>query len=189
MRRYFLFDTETGGLDPSSVSLLSLYGMILDHNLETIDRIDLKIRPDNGRYHVDVAALKVNKIDLLQHHETAISEREAGVKLKEFLFRNSGTSKLIPCGHNIGRLDIPMGERLIGADEWNRLLVYRTLDTGVLGQFFMLSGTLPETNNGSLVSLCTHYGIDTTGAHNAQVDVEMTRKLLKAMVGDRVTPT
>jgi DNA polymerase III epsilon subunit-like protein len=186
MRRYFLFDTETGGLDANSVSLFSLYGIILDEKLSLLDSIDLKIKPDNGHYHLDVEAMAVNKINIVEHHKNAITEKLAGTKLREFLFRNSGfaSEKLIPSGHNIGRLDIPMGERLIGFEEWNRIFSRRTLDTGTIAQFFVLRGILPETNNCSLKELCEHYRINYTNAHEAKTDVLLTLEVLKALVRD-----
>jgi DNA polymerase III epsilon subunit-like protein len=188
-RRYFLFDTETGGLDARSISLLSFFGLVLDQNLNIVDNINLDIRPNDGRYHVDIEALKVNQINLVEHHEKAIPESEASKKLAEFLFRNSSflsdpSNKLIPAGHNIGRLDIPMGERLIGFDEWDRLFCKRTIDTGTIAQFMILKGTLPETNNCSLKQLCEHFKIDYVNAHNAKQDVFMALEVLKAMVRD-----
>lgn len=190
MKRYFLFDTETGGLHPKEVSLLSFFGLVLDKNFKVLDDINLLIRPDDGRYRLDIDAMKVNKIDILKHHELAITESEAAKKLKEFLWRNAGYSneKLIPAGHNIGRLDIPMGERLLGFDEWNRMFAHRTVDTGTIAQFLVLRGTLPETNNCSLRQLCEHYKIDYTGAHDAKRDVFMTLEVLKAMVKEGTIP-
>lgn len=188
MRKYFLFDTETGGLDAKSTSILSLFGLILDSNLNIIDNIHLNIKPNDGIYHLDIEAMKVNKINILEHHTTAIPEAEAGKKLKEFLFRHVGfslPSPLIPAGHNIGRLGIPMGERLVGFDVWNRLMSRRTLDTGAIAQFLILQGILSETNNCSLGQLCEHYLIDYTGAHDAKRDVFITLDVLKAMVKER----
>ena len=184
MRRYFLFDTETGGLEAAKHSLLSFYGLILNENFDLLDSIDLMIKPDDGVYHVDIEALKVNKIDLIEHDKIAIPESRASEKLLDFLvkhFVENGSSKLIPAGHNIGRLDIPMGERLIGFQKWNTLFVQRTMDTGTLGQILIAQGKIPETNKGSLVELCNHYGIKSEGAHNAKNDVEMCRWLLLEM--------
>lgn len=184
MRRYFLFDTETGGLEATKHSLLSFYGLILNDNFDLLDSIDLMIKPDDGVYHVDIEAMKVNKINLLEHDKIAIPESQAGMKLGMFLgghFAENQASKLIPAGHNIGRLDIPMGERLIGFNRWNSLFVQRTMDTGTLGQMLIAQGKIPETNKGSLVELCNHYGIKSEGAHNAKNDVEMCRWLLLEM--------
>ena len=188
MRKYFLFDTETGGLDARSISLLSLFGVVLDKNLNILDNIHLSVKPNDGIYHLDIEAMKVNKINIIDHDSGAILESEASKKLREFLFRHAGFSgdQLVPTGHNIGRLDIPMGEKLLGFDDWNRMFTRRTLDTGTIAQFMVLQGTLPETNNCSLKQLCEHYKIDYTGAHDAKKDVFLTLEVLKAMVRDGV---
>lgn len=191
MKRYFLFDTETGGLHAREVSLLSFFGLILDKNFKILDSIHLQIRPDNGRYHLDIDAMKINQIDILKHHDSAIPESEAARKFREFLWRNAGfvNNKLIPAGHNIGRLDIPMGERLLGFDQWSRVFTRRTLDTGTIGQFLVMRGTLPETNDCSLKQLCEHYKVDYVGAHDAKQDVFLTLEVLKAMVRDGAIPS
>jgi DNA polymerase III alpha subunit (gram-positive type) len=151
MRKYFLFDTETGGLDAKRNSLLSLFGLILDEKLNIVDNINLNIKPDDGIYHLDIEAMKVNRIDILKHNETAIPETVAGIQLRNFLFRHSGPSSLlIPSGHNIGRLDIPMGERLVRFEDWKRTMSHRTVDTATIAHFLILQGILPETNNCSL---------------------------------------
>lgn len=182
MKRFFLFDCETGGLEEREVSLLTLYGMILDEKLEKLATIDLKIRPPNGRYVVDIDALKVNKIDLLKHDAEAIPELEAGKKLRDFLFRNCPTNgRLIPSGHNIN-LDVRFAQKLV--PDWKAFCAHRWLDTSTLGQALQLLGKIPGDNNGSLAKLCLHYGIDPSGNHDAKVDAEMTYLLLKAMLQD-----
>jgi DNA polymerase III alpha subunit (gram-positive type) len=182
MKRFFLFDVETGGLEEKEVSFLTLYGMVLDERLEKLNVIDLKIRPPHGRYVVDIDALKINKIDLLKHDAEAIPELEAGQKLRDFLFLNCPTnSKLIPSGHNIN-LDVRFAQKLV--PDWKAFCGHRWLDTSVLGQTLQLLGKIPNDNNGSLAKLCLHYGIDPSGNHDAKVDVELTYALLKAMIKD-----
>lgn len=181
-KRFFLFDVETGGFEEKEVSFLTLYGMILDENLEKLNAIDLKIRPPNGRYVVDIDALKVNKIDLLKHDAEAIPQCDAAMKLRDFLFQNCPTNtRLIPSGHNI-RLDVRFAQRLV--PDWEFFCAHRWLDTSTLGQALQLVGKIPDDNNGSLVKLCLHYGIDSSGNHDAKADAEMTHALLKAMIKD-----
>jgi DNA polymerase III alpha subunit (gram-positive type) len=182
MKRFFLFDVETGGFEEKEVSFLTLHGMVLDEKLEKLNAIDLKIRPPNGRYVVDIEALKVNKIDLLKHDAEAIPELEAGQKLRDFLFRNCPTNgKLIPSGHNIN-LDVRFAQKLV--PDWETFCAHRWLDTSSLGQALQLLGKIPKDNNGSLAKLCIHYGIDPLGNHNAKADAEMTHALLRAMIKD-----
>lgn len=179
-KRYFLVDCETGGLDENETSLLTLFAKVLDSNLETIGEIDLKIKPDDGRYHIDIAAMNVNKIDLIEHSKVAIPYSLAAKQLREFLTKHSsmGANKLIPAGHNIN-LDVRFICKLIS--DWKQYTMHRWLDTSSIGHFLQQVGILPETLDGGLVSLATHYGVDCTGLHDAKIDVNITHKLIKAM--------
>jgi len=182
--RYFLFDTETGGLDASSVTLFSFFGLILNDQLQIEADINLNIKPNDGIYHVDAEALKVNGINIVTHHASAISEKEASKKFLDFVSNKHSIhneNKLIPAGHCIGRLDIPMGERLIGFQNWNRLFNKRTIDTATIAQYLVMAGKLPTGIDCSLPSLCNHFGIQYAGAHNAKNDVFMTLEVLRKM--------
>lgn len=190
MTRYFLFDCETGGLDETTDSLLTLYGVVLNKDLTVLDEIDLMIKPDDGRYSVNIEALKINKINLLSHDETAIRYSDARTKLQNFLFKATlGDNKaLVPAGHNVN-LDINFLKIML--PDYKQFLSHRVLDTGTLGQFLRLCDIIPESNRGSLSELCTHFGIDPSGAHNAKNDVLMTHKLLLKLrgMGMRLTTT
>lgn len=179
-KRYFLFDCETGGLDEHNTSLLTLYGDVLDQNLDILASIDLKLKPDDGRYHVDIAAMNVNKIDLIKHSETAIPCSVGAKQLREFFTKHSsmGANKLIPAGHNIN-LDVRFTTKLVS--DFKQYCMHRWLDTSSIGHFLQQVGVLPDTLDGGLVALATYYGIDCTGLHDAKNDVNITRQVLKAM--------
>jgi DNA polymerase III epsilon subunit-like protein len=182
MKRFFLFDCETGGLEAEEFPLLTLYGMILDEKLEKLADIDLKVKPANGRYVVNIEAIKINKIDLLKHDTEAIEENEASMKLRNFLFQNCPTNgRLIPTGHNIN-LNVRLASKLV--PDWKVFCDHKQLDTSSLGQALQLAGKIPGDNDGSLAKLCLHYGINPNGNHDAKADVEMTYLLLKAMLQD-----
>ena len=181
MQKYFLVDVETGGLDCTKHSLLTLYGFVFKPNMEIIDRIDLKIKPNDGCYHLEVEAMAINKINILEHDKEAITEQQASLKLRDFLFAHSEykATKLIPVGHNVN-FDMKFIQKKLVPDI-NDLCSHRQIDTASISQFFMLSGKLPIMS-GSLSAICKHYEIDTTGAHNAKVDAENTFRLLQAMI-------
>ena len=79
-KKYFLFDCETGGLDPS-FSLLTLSGVVLNQQYEVLDSIDLAIKPSSGRYVLSSKAMEINKINIATHDAVAITESEAAVEL------------------------------------------------------------------------------------------------------------
>ncbi len=179
--KYFLFDTETGGLK-KDMSLLTLYGYILDENLNVLDFIDLKIKPDDGIYNISAQALEINKIVLTEHDKVAITLTEAKNQFANFVWRWALNNKLTPVGHNV-RFDVKFVKTHL-LEEWDRYFDRRHLDTASIGKFLSLSGKLSKLNQYSLTELATAFEIsfDTEKRHDAQVDAELTLKLLKNMI-------
>lgn len=188
MRKFFLFDCETGGKNPKT-SLLTLYGMILDDKLRVMDTIDLKIKPGNGLYHITAEALSVNKIDIVAHDTVANPEKDVAGEFYDFVCKHSlGDTRMIPVGHNLS-FDIRFVKRhLLRADNaegdyWSKFFSYRTLDTATIAHFLILAGKLPTSLDCSLESLANHFGFDYSKAHNAQFDAELTLNVLKKLIG------
>jgi DNA polymerase III alpha subunit (gram-positive type) len=178
-KKYFLFDCETGGLDPS-FSLLTLSGVVLNQQYEVLDSIDLAIKPSSGRYVLSSKAMEINKINIATHDAVAITESEAAVELGIFLAKHSdsGRSRLVPAGHNV-RLDLNFVEKLL--PDFGRYVVHRSHDTAAIASFCQDFGLIPESCNLSLPALCSHLNIDFTGIHNAKVDIELTRQVMKGL--------
>ena len=96
---YLFLDTETGGLDPSSHSLLTL-GLVVGDATGLKDQLELAIRHEP--YVVSGGGMKVNRIDLAAHHETALSPEAALEALDAFLDRHfEREASLTLVGHNI----------------------------------------------------------------------------------------
>ena len=185
MNRYIAFDCESGGVDTDK-SLLTLYMVALDEQFEPIGEIDLKIKPNAGKpYIVTGEALGINKINLVEHDKVAISESEAGAKLREFLVIHSmcGKIKLVPIGHNVGFDEDFIHAHVLNKREYQQYVSYRKLDTAVVAQFLKAGARLPEVVTGSLSSLMDHYGIKFEGsAHEARADTHATVQVLKMML-------
>lgn len=96
---YLFLDTETGGLDPRSHSLLSL-GLVVGDAAGTVESQEILIRHEP--YVVTGGGMKVNRIDLAKHHETALAPLEALDQLDKFLNRNFfERSRITLVGHNV----------------------------------------------------------------------------------------
>ena len=173
-KKYFLFDCETGGLDPS-YSLLTLFGGVLDSNFNVIETIDLAIKPSSGKYIVHPMSMKTNKIDLVQHDAMAVAEKEAAGKLRSFLCRHTHAGRLIPAGHNV-RLDLNFAEVLL--PQFEQYVLHRAHDTASIASLAQNLGILSEGCSLSLPKICEELGIDSTGLHNAQIDFELTRQVM-----------
>jgi len=189
-RKYFLFDCETGGVN-SKTSLLTLFGMILDHKLEVLDKIDLKIRPDNGLYVVGASGLATNKINIPEHDKVAINKTVAAKQFYDFCSKHTigsdAKDRLIPVGHNqafdirfIKKNLLPANN--VEGDNWKTFFSYRQLDTASIAQALILAKKLPEDLECSLSSLANYFKLDYSGAHEAEFDVELTLKILKLLI-------
>ena len=175
---YVALDTETGGIGEDK-SLLTAYLAILDEDLNVIDELDLKTKPDDGVYRVVGEALRINKIDLATHDLEAITYKEAGTKIYDFLYKNNpgGKLKLIPVGHNVA-FDIKfLCEHTLSKKSFDKYVGYRCLDSGTISMFLMKTGRLPQMN-ASLGTLAAHYGI-TFDSHTAKGDTLATVAVMK----------
>ena len=180
--RILAFDCETGGLEPEDASLLTVYFQVLDEDLNPIDELELAVKPDDGVYLVNEFALKVNKINLIDHSAGASSYKESGRKLKDFLVKHGTKDKLIPFGHNVP-FDIKFVlHHLVTKPVWDKYVSYHMLDTVTAAIFFKLAKKLKGTQGISLGKLAEAFKIEANNAHDAKADVGTTVKVLKSML-------
>jgi DNA polymerase III alpha subunit (gram-positive type) len=181
-------DTETGGLDPKTSDLLTIYIGIADENFKVIDELDLKLKPDNDRLPVtEAGAMKVNGIDLQKHlaDPTTLTYSDASAQiqtmLKRHLKKNGRYSNLIPLGHNIP-FDLNfIHHHIMNKEEWEKFCHYRTIDTNPIIWLMKDSGWWPNdlSNLGSVVDFL---GLPKRNAHTAKDDTLMTLDLYKKML-------
>ena len=178
--KYIAFDTETTGLDSDKCNLLTVCFIILDSDLNEIDRLNISLKQVN--YYVNVEALKVNKINLVKHHDNSIDIIDARDKLHCFLNQYKTQYNLIPIGHNI-KFDISFikSSGLLTDNEYLKYISFNAIDTISIAQFLKLSGKLPKQQSISLVNLCKYAKLnqEKNQEHTAQYDTEMTIKLLR----------
>ena len=178
--KYFLFDTETGGIR-KEMSLLTLYGYILDENLNILDTIDLKIKPDDGVYHLNAQGLGINKINIVEHDRVAKPLSEVKTCFKNYVCGWSLNQKLTPIGHNI-RFDVKFVKTHL-MEDWDRYFDRRHIDTASVGKFLALTGFVPKLNTYSLSEMAAAMMIDVdeNKRHEASYDADLTLKVLQNM--------
>ena len=178
--KYFLFDTETGGVR-KEMSLLTLYGYILDENLNILDTIDLKIKPDDGVYHLNAQGLGINKINIIEHDRIAKPVSEVKTRFKNYICGWSLNQKLTPIGHNI-RFDVKFAKTHL-MEDWDRYFDRRHIDTASVGKFLALTGFVPKLNSYSLSEMAAAMMIDVdeNKRHEASYDADLTLKVLRNM--------
>lgn len=180
--KYICFDCETTGLD-DLCNLLTVCFIILDKNLNEIDKLNISLKQKNG-YLIYPEALAINKIDLIKHHNSSTDIETSHKNLINFLNLNKTLYNLIPIGHNV-RYDIKFikNSGLLNEVEYNKYISFNSIDTITIAQFLKLSGKLPEKQSISLTSLCTYLNLNTnfdkTLEHSAEYDTKMTIKLLE----------
>lgn len=175
-----IIDTETGGIG-CDYSLLTFHGMLINENYQLISELSLKTKPNDGIYKVCVEALQVNKIDLLEHSKNAIPYSEAGMQIKNWLWRHATGSTIVPCGQNVqGDISI-LKKHLI--PDWDHYVSHRFIDTLPIAMFLKFNGKIPEKTRCSLSSLVKHYNIDISEdkLHDAKMDCYATLEVLKKM--------
>lgn len=176
-------DCETGGIGPD-VSLLTACFKVLDWDFNTIDTLNLYMKPEDGIYKCTAEALAINKIDLIAHDKIAITYKEAGTKLYEFLNKhsNKGKIKLVPLGHNV-YFDIEKYvQNIISKKSWLYNVSYRLADTGVILEFLKRKGKVPKTVSGSMGSMCAFLGIPYEKGHTAEGDVDLATECYKRLL-------
>jgi DNA polymerase III subunit epsilon len=155
--RYLVLDTETGGLDANQHSLLSI-GLVVSEAHQIVDQLEILIRHEP--YIVSGGGMKVNRIDLASHHETAQEPEQAIQTLETFCTRHFGDASITLIGHNIAFDRAFLGTFL---ERQGRNLEprfhHRTIDTHAIAAALIQAGKLPKTLRPSSDGLFTHFGI------------------------------
>lgn len=184
---YIFLDNETGGIG-KEYSLLTTYLIILNDKFEKIDDLYLYLKPDDGVYRVCGPAMAINKIDLSKHDLKALTYKEGGTKLYNWLkgITDDGKIKLVVCGHGI-YADVEMIiHYLMSRGSWEKFTSYRKLDTQAVVQFLKACNKFTEDVSGSLESLAIHFGVtvDSDSLHDAKYDTELTVEVFKKLKGN-----
>ena len=190
--KLFVFDTETGGIDSSKHSLLTLAGVVWEDG-KIIDEIDLTIAEE--AIVADPEALAINKLNLDEIKAKGVSPLTAALMLREFWGRHwqrRPGSWVQLAGHNVA-FDYGFLKRLFqlaaGQDgitikhqTLGNITSFRLLDTMGIALFLALGGHQP-ISVAKLDALLTHYGVGREGmAHNALSDARATAGLLTRML-------
>lgn len=178
-----VIDTETGGLDPTVHSVLSLGAVVYPYAPGALEFSELiKEQP----FVVDGSALHVNKIDLAMHSRVAASPVAVWAAFLGFVRQQTGLfrvyGKVVLAGHNVP-FDIGFLRRLhrLANDStpFEEYFSHRFIDTMAIGLFMQLCGS-PIKKLG-LADLLTFFGLKNDAAHTALGDARATAMLLEKM--------
>ena len=169
-----------GGLERDKYSLLTVYLLATDDQFNEIGSLYLHLKPEDGIYRVCGDAMNVNRIDLKVHDRLAITYKEGGTKLYNWLkdLTDNGKNKFTVVGHGVyGDVEwIIYPGNLMSRGSWETFTSYRKLDTQAVCQFLKACRLFPETVSGSLISLAQHFGVqvDESACHDAKYDATLT---------------
>ena len=182
---YFFVDTETGGLT-SECSLLTFDGTLLDENLNVLETIAYKIKPDDGIYHLQAGALKVNKINIQEHDLGATPMSEAKKQFERWasvtIVEKYSNPTIIVAGQNVW-YDIEMLKKEF-CPNWGNYFSRRILDLQPLSILFKAAGLMPAEQRISLSELVKYFNIDidVENMHRSDVDVFASIEIFKKYI-------
>ena len=179
-------DTETGGIESPDVSLLTASFVIFNESLKPLDKFNLAVKPNpvNGRtnYVVQSEALAVNKINLIEHDKVAITYKEGGTALYNWLQdKKNKYGKLTPFG-NLVQGDISKLTRtLISLGAWGGFVDNRVIELTSIGKNLQLMGKIHQKQSLSIGALADFFEIKVDKAllHTAEYDVMIGAEILR----------
>ncbi len=185
MTRLLVFDTETGGLDASRHSLLTL-GLVAWQEGRVLEAVELAVKHEP--YVVTGGGMKVNRIDLAAHHARAAAPAEVIAQLEAFCARHFGEGPITLVGHNIAFDRAFLGAFLAAQGmALEPRFHHRTVDTHALAFGLQQAGRLPAAVKLSSDGLFAHFGIQVppeqrhTALGDALATAELYGRLVEAM--------
>ncbi len=171
-----VYDTETTGLDLTKDEIVQLSAIKLNAAGETVDTIDLWIEPTVP---LEEGAIRTHGFTL----ETI--RQNGGTSAKEALVRFADFCKgCVLVGHNNLSYDRPLLERQLQENDLPPIESVGEYDTLLIAKQFR-----PQLENYKLGTLCSHFSVVNTCAHNALGDITATGACLKRLVDGYILPT
>jgi oligoribonuclease (3'-5' exoribonuclease) len=179
--RFIFLDTELGGLD-TDCSLLTAYFAVTDSKFNILSALDLKMKPDDGKYVITAQGMDVNKIDIVSHDINAITYKSAGTMLYDFLKTNKGDDLLVAVGQNVGFDVVRLTGPLMKRATFETFVSYRKLEIGTITRFLQMTGKLAEDAPMGLLPLRDYFSITKGNDHDAKDDVLASIEVLKKLM-------
>ncbi len=182
MSRLLVFDTETGGLDASRHSLLTL-GLVAWEEGQILEAVELAVKHEP--YIVTGGGMRVNRIDLAAHHDAAAEPAQVIAELQAFCARHFGDGPVTLVGHNIAFDRAFLGAFLSSQGvALEPRFHHRTVDTHALAFGLQQAGRLPANLRLSSDGLFAHFGIEVPPEkrHTALGDALATAELYGRLV-------
>ena len=178
--KILFIDTETGGIDSASHSLLSL-ALVVWKELEV--RASIEILVNDGVLNVTEKALEINGINLSEHKKKAVSPTLALQQFDQFLdIHFSRDEKIILGGHNIN-FDVNFLNAFLTRNGYSfqQRFSHRFVDTSSILFYLYLTGKIKRKLTASQDAF-DYFGITVPGRHTALGDAFATAQLFSKLV-------
>ena len=176
-----VMDIETTGLSPRLNRTLTVGMLLVDVEREFFNILDSNhvfIKYNKGV--VNPAAMKVNKINIVEHNKTAIEEDEACEEINHFIDKNRLHDTTL-LGHNF-HFDRGFLNALFNKVGIIPKLHNEHEDTMRIWRGLKREGIIPFEFRSTLGTIANHFNIDYKKAHDALADCHITAKVYYEML-------
>jgi len=181
---FLAYDIESSGLDADKHEILSIAMMLLDINLEEVDRKLIYALPKRIE-DADAKALEINGYDFgIWTERGAVTQEEMFEEIKYFL-RNRSWLRQIAHNHRFDERFLKALYARYGQDLprlYNDTFSFHALDTIALAIFTDVALQGRMRKGYGLAAMAETYSIENRAAHSAMEDVECMVECLRAMV-------
>lgn len=167
---FAVVDVETTGTNPATDRIVQMAAVVVNGRGEVVDSFDTVVRPENPASYVHGAE---------EIHGISPEDVERGMPLSDALARLWEISDgHVFAAHN-ARFDISFLQA-----ESRRVGIERTVDRYLDTLELSRSTDANKERSHSLAALCSHYGIERTGSHEALADATATAQLLVRLIDE-----
>jgi DNA polymerase III epsilon subunit-like protein len=138
--------------------------------MDVVDSEHIKIK--HKTYKVSGLALRINKINLDDHHKEGITIKKA-IKIIDLFIERHNLDGCTIIGHNL-RFDLSFLVVLYEREGREFDFFEDYMDTMKIWRELRSNGHVPSHYKASLKVLANFFGVDRTGAHDALVDCHIT---------------
>ena len=176
-----VIDCETTGLRPNFHQILTV-GVVLAEikpcSLNILDERHFFIKHE--QYNVSKTAMRINNINLTEHHEIGILPSLFCKRIDDFILSNDlkNTSLL---GHNL-HFDLNFLKALFTNEKHLIPFCTKKEDTRYLWEGLKRKGIINPNLNSKLGTIAGHFGIDYQKAHDALADCHITANVYHKML-------
>jgi len=178
--KILFIDTETGGLDPTVHSLLSI-AFVVWQDFTIIDSKEFLI--NDGVLNATPEALKINGIDIQEHKKHSIEPNAAIKEMNSFLsIHFDDHEKISLGGHNIN-FDVNFLKQFLSKNNfpYHRRFSHRIVDTATILYYLYLADKIKQKTISSAEAF-SFFGIAVDGRHTALGDAIATAKLFTVLL-------